>query len=91
MSVIFWKAKHNEVQKEVRGCGVELLIGVRPKHQLTLFRLGKPKMVLRSGTFPSFLTRKQRGLKILYSKPKDSVWYNNTTRLGYHPSPFRVG
>jgi len=50
MSVVFWKAEHNEVWKEVRGCGVEMLIGVRPKHQLTVFRLGKPKMVLRSGT-----------------------------------------
>jgi len=27
-----------------------MLIGVRPKHQLTLFRLGQPKMVLRTGT-----------------------------------------
>jgi hypothetical protein len=50
MSVVFWKAEDNEVRKKVRGCGVEMLIGVRPKHQLTLSRLGKPKMVLRSGT-----------------------------------------
>jgi hypothetical protein len=50
MSVDFWKAEHNEVPKDVRVCGVEMLIGVRPKHQLTLFHLGKLKMVLRSGT-----------------------------------------
>ena len=50
MSVVIWKAEHNEVRKEVRGCGVEMLIGVRPKHQLTLFRLEKPSVVLRSGT-----------------------------------------
>jgi hypothetical protein len=50
MSVVFWKAEHNEVRKEVRACGVEMLIGVRPKHQLTLFHLGNLKMVLRSGT-----------------------------------------
>jgi hypothetical protein len=50
MSVVFGMAEHNEVRKEVSGCDVEMLIGVRPKHQLTLFRLGKPKMVLRSGT-----------------------------------------
>jgi len=50
MSVVFWKAEHNEVRKTVRGSGVEMLISVQPKHQLTLFHLGKPKMVLRSGT-----------------------------------------
>jgi len=50
MSVVVWKAEHNVVRKEVRGCGEEILIGLRPKHQLTLFRLGKLKMVLRSGT-----------------------------------------
>ena len=50
MSVVVWKAEHNEVRKEVRGSGVEMLIGVRPKHQLTLFHLGKPKLVFRSGT-----------------------------------------
>jgi hypothetical protein len=42
-----WKAKNNKVPKEVRGSGVEMLISGKPKHQLTLFRLGKPKMVLR--------------------------------------------
>jgi len=46
MSVVFWKAEHSEVRKEVRGCGVEMVIGVRPKHQLTTFRSWKPKMVL---------------------------------------------
>jgi hypothetical protein len=49
MSVVVGKAEHNEVRKEVRGSGVEMLISVWPKHQLTLFRLGQPKMVLRSG------------------------------------------
>jgi hypothetical protein len=49
MLLVFLKAKQNEVQKEVRGYGVEILIGVQLKHQLTLFRLGKPKLVLRSG------------------------------------------
>jgi len=50
MSVVFWKAEHNEVRKKVRGCGVEMLLGVRPKHHLTLFCLGKAKIVLRRGT-----------------------------------------
>ena len=50
MLVVFWKAEHNEVRRKVRGCGVEMLIAVRLKHQLSLFQLGKPKMVLRSGT-----------------------------------------
>jgi len=50
MTVVFWKAEHNEVRKEERVSGVEMLIGVRPKHQLTLHHLGKPTMVLRSGT-----------------------------------------
>ena len=50
MSVVCWKAEHNEVRTEVRGCGIEMLIGVQPKHQFKLFRLGMPKMVLRSGT-----------------------------------------
>jgi len=50
MSVVFWKAANNEVRKEGRGSGVEMLIAVQPKHQLILFHLGKPKMVLRSGT-----------------------------------------
>jgi len=32
--------------------------------------------------FPAFHRRKQRGLEIVYSKPKDSVWYNNIMRPG---------
>jgi len=82
MSMVFWKAKHNEVRKEVRGRGVEMLIRVRPKHQLTLFRLGKPKMVLRCRTSQHSTQRNKWGLQIVYCKPKDSVWYNNITRLG---------
>jgi len=50
MSVVSWKAEPNEVWKEVWGSGVEMLISVQPKLHLTLFCLGKPKMVLRSGT-----------------------------------------
>lgn len=42
-------------------------------------------------TFPAFHTWKQNGLKIVKSKPDDSVSYNNITRLGYRPSPSRVG
>jgi len=51
MLVIVWKAKHNEVQEEVQGCGEKMLIGVQPKHPLTLFHFRKPKMVIRSGTY----------------------------------------
>jgi len=80
MSMGFWKTKHNEGWKQVMGCGVAMLIGVQLKHQLTLFRLGKPKIVLRCRT--SQHTRKRRGLKIVYSKHNHSVWYNNITRLG---------
>jgi len=50
MSVVVWKAKHNRVQKEMRGCSLAMPIGAWPKHQLTLCHLGKPTMVLRSGT-----------------------------------------
>jgi hypothetical protein len=32
--------------------------------------------------FPAFHTRKERGLMIVYSKPKDSAWYHNVMRLG---------
>jgi len=37
MFVVFGKAEHNEVGKEVTGCGLEMLIHVWVKHQLTLF------------------------------------------------------
>jgi hypothetical protein len=40
ISAVFGKAKHNEVWKEVRSCGVEMLIGVQPKHEFTLFYFG---------------------------------------------------
>jgi len=32
--------------------------------------------------FPAFHTVKHGGLKIVYCKLNDSVWYNNITRLG---------
>jgi hypothetical protein len=50
MLVVFWKAEHNEIRQEVRGCGVEMMIRVWLKHQLTLFHLEKLTMVLRSRT-----------------------------------------
>jgi len=50
MSVVFWMAEQKEVGKAVRGCGEEMLIGVRANHQLTLFLSGQPEMVLRRGT-----------------------------------------
>jgi len=43
-------AEQKEVGKAVRGCGEEMLIGVRANHQLTLFLSGQPEMVLRRGT-----------------------------------------
>jgi hypothetical protein len=60
---------------------VEMLISLRPKHWLTLSRLGNLKIVLRSGTSH---TRKQGGLKTVCGT-------TNITRLGYNPSPFWVG
>jgi len=50
MLMFNWKAEHNNVRMEVRGSGEGMLIGVWPEHELTLFRSGKPKMVLRSRT-----------------------------------------
>jgi len=50
MSGVFLKAEYNKVRKEVMGWDVQMLIGVLPKHQLTLFHVGMLKMVLRSGT-----------------------------------------
>jgi len=51
MLMINWKAEHNNVRMEVRGSCEEMPISVWPKHELTLFRSGKPKMVLRSETY----------------------------------------
>jgi uncharacterized membrane protein YjjP (DUF1212 family) len=50
LQVVCWKAELNEVQKEVSSCGLDMPIGVRPKHQLTLFCARKLKIMLRSGT-----------------------------------------
>jgi hypothetical protein len=43
----FSNAEYNEVRNDVRGCNVNILVSVQPKHQLTLFWAVKPIMVLR--------------------------------------------
>jgi len=60
---------------------VEMLICLWPNHRLTLFCLVKLNIVQRRGTCH---TTKQWGQKILNGT-------TNTTRLGYIPTPFRVG
>ena len=62
MVVVFWKAEHNEVRKEVMGCSVAMPISLWPKHQLTLFCSGKLKMVLKAA-LPSIPHKETMGAK----------------------------
>ena len=71
-------------------CGVEMLIGGWPKHQLLLSPLGYPNVVLgcRKSNRSRYVNK--RTVKRVYSKPRDNVWYTNVMRLGKLRSLCRV-